>query len=148
MEKITTFITFILAVSLASERLVTIIKTIFPKWLAEENKTPAMEVDLIKDRGRQITVIVLAYVSALLTTFAVNEFKWDPILITGYVKGFHPAIIALMASGGSAFWNNLLGYTKAIKDIKIQEKASGTLRFHAQATALGVEAKDAGKTAK
>jgi hypothetical protein len=55
IDNLTAFVALILAISLASERLVTFIKTIFPK-LADEAKTEAQEVDLDKDKGRRFIV--------------------------------------------------------------------------------------------
>ena len=139
---------FLVALSLASERLVTLVKTLFP-WLTVEKQTPAQEVDLIEDRPRRIIVQLLAFAAALITTMLVantgNPFAQVPV---GKELRIPVYLVAFLASGGSAFWNNVLGFTKAAKDVKQVEKASVTLNYHAQAALQGVTAVDGGATAR
>jgi hypothetical protein len=145
METITILISYILAVSLASERLVTIIKTLLPEWLADEKKTAAQEVDLVRDRWRRIRVILLAFLSAYVTSsLLVGNF--NPFLDVRIIDG-HPLpliVLAFLASGGSAFWSNLLGYTKAVKDIRVQRRAQENLQYHEEAKSFGLKAYDGG----
>jgi hypothetical protein len=49
-----------LALSVASERLVTIFKTVFP-WLAVESRSPGQEIDLTADRRRRLSVLAIAF---------------------------------------------------------------------------------------
>jgi hypothetical protein len=146
LDALNVLIPFLVALSLASERLVTFIKTLIP-WLSEEQKTPAQEVDLIRDRRRRVVVQLLAFVAALVTTMLVAD-TINPLAIVPLDAALHLPVllIALLASGGSAFWNNLLGYTKAAKDVKQVEKASVTLNYHVQAAQQGVTAVDGGVT--
>src|SRR5437868_2835243 len=66
LDLLTAFTTVILAVSMASERLVTTIKTMFPR-LADEKKTPAQEVDLVADRPRRLILYALGVVTSWLS---------------------------------------------------------------------------------
>lgn len=49
IENLTILVSLILAVSLASDRLVTMIKTLAPEYLADEAKTEVQEADLVAD---------------------------------------------------------------------------------------------------
>jgi len=141
----------LLALSLASERLVTIVKTVFP-WLTEENKTEAQEVDLVKDRPRRLMVQFLAIAASWVTTsLLANSFNPFASLVLGQQPNqvsLPLIVVAILASGGSALWNNILGYTKAVKDTKQVEKASSTLSYHVQAEQQGVTAVDSGNAAR
>ncbi len=59
--------TTLLAISLASERVVTILKTTFPVWLADEKKTEAQEVDLVADRSRRLLVLFISFLASWIT---------------------------------------------------------------------------------
>lgn len=142
----------LLAISLATERLVTIIKTVFPR-LADEQKTEAQEVDLTRDKWRRFGIQVIAFLCAWITSAFLAEGGFDLRGNVGITSGegrllIPVALLAILASGGSAFWNNVLGYTKAVKDIRIQERAVANLRFHELAEAHGAIAVDGGVTAR
>lgn len=123
ITEITKIISLILAISLASERLVAFLKTLIP-WLAS-NQTPGPPVDPKTEKIRKLVVMGIAFLAAWLTA----GFLSDPG--TGYIFGkitlipdkFHLpcVIVGLLASGGSAFWANLLGYFKGLKDISTQK---------------------------
>jgi len=158
IDALSSLVAVVLAVSLAAERLVTVLKTAFPAQLADEQKTEAQEVDLVADRPRRLLVQLLAFAAAWLTaTFlTTNDLTqlglsspFKPVqLAAGGAVTLPAYIVGLLASGGSAFWNNVLGYTKALKDTKQVEKASSTLSYHEQADQLGVVAIDSGQAAR
>ena len=110
------FIAIVLAVSLATERLVLILRTPFRK-LNNEKK----EAD--KDKGRRFSVQFLSLFCAVATTGFLSSGSWnimDSIQISG---GSNPVelpllLIAILATGGSSLWKNFLGYTKAVRDIR------------------------------
>lgn len=123
LEQLIALSTILFAISLATERLVTIIKTAFPK-LGIENKDNAGEVDLEKDRPRRLLVQVISFLSGWVTASLLTP---DSNLFTGHIKindeiSFHVAIVGFLSMGGSAFWGSLLGYAKAVKDIRTQER--------------------------
>jgi hypothetical protein len=143
MDTLESVIPLLLAISLASERLVTIIKTMIP-WLAKETKTQAMEENLEGDRARRLIVQAIAIGTSWLTVgLSFSHWKpWDTVSVGG--SSYAVIALALLGSGGSALWNNLLGYTKAVKDVRTVEKASLSLDYHTQATQKGVVATDSG----
>lgn len=118
----------ILAVSLATERLVVVLKTIFPRTLAVEREPVGDELPDEADRARRLTVMASAYVSALVVSILIAG---DSASIAGLAIPFYVGLgdaripvplLALLASGGSALWNNVVGFTGAVKDIRRLER--------------------------
>jgi hypothetical protein len=116
--KLISIVTIIITLSMASERLVEIVKGAIPS-LNKEKTDPAAE-------GKRRMWIQILSVASGITTALLST----PIL-TGLLKGifemsdakpmnFTIAIIALglLASGGSALWNPVLEYLLRLKDLK------------------------------
>ncbi len=109
-----------LALSLATERFVTVCKTIFP-WLAAENTTDG-KTDLKLDKMRRLAVHAIAIGGGWITACLVaNVGAFDKVSLGGNVKVWAP-LLGFLASGGSAAWGNVVNYTKAAKDVKIQQR--------------------------
>jgi hypothetical protein len=122
----------LLAVSLAAERLVALMKTIFPK-LAVEKTTPTQEVDLKADRGRRLTIQVVAFAASYMTLALVFD-TWHPdAKIHVGPHDYQLALLAFLASGGSAFWGGVVGYVKEAKDVKTTIKATVRAQYVASA---------------
>jgi hypothetical protein len=124
LEQLVTLSTILLTISLATERLIAIIKTIFPK-LAEENKNDNGMVDPERDKRRKLLVQSISFLAGWLTASLLAP-KFNPLF--GHIKlnddlNLHVIIIGFLSMGGSAFWSNVLGYMKAVKDIHQQQKA-------------------------
>lgn len=107
----------ILAVSIASERLVEIVKGFFP-WLNEIRPTSV-------DEGRRKAALqILAVASGIGTAFLAQPVLASSLSSLGN-SGLAILSVGLLASGGSAFWNGILSYLLQVKDLKKQEvKAS------------------------
>jgi hypothetical protein len=109
---LSTIVTFILALSIASERLVEIIKGFIPD-LNKEASDPDAE-------GRRRAYLqLLAVFAGILTTF----LAWDYIPLNAQIKSEADKYwsilgFGLLASGGSGFWNSILTYITKVKDIK------------------------------
>lgn len=114
LDNLSEFSTLLVAVSLATERLVVIVKTIFPRL--GMHPAAAGESEDVLDRNRRLTVLGVAYVSALLTTWIIAD-GWT---ITYGTAGRSISIfgIALLACGGSAFWTQVVGFASAAKDAR------------------------------
>jgi hypothetical protein len=143
-------IAVLLSVSLATERLVTIVKTMFPA-LAVEKKTAAGETALAPDRPRRLALQALALAAAwttasFMTGDGPGELTWNPF---GHVQAgdltIWVPIVAILASGGSAFWTQLLQYTGAVRDIAITRKASAGLDFRGRAHEMSATPVDSGR---
>jgi len=107
----------LLAVSIASERLVEIIKGYWP-WLNTSHDDP------IQEGRRKSALQILAVAAGIGTAFLAS-----PILAQSLSgmddHGIAVLSIGLLASGGSAFWNAILSYLLQVKDLKKEEvKAS------------------------
>jgi hypothetical protein len=108
--QISSAVSFLAALSVATERLVEIVKGSIP-WLNQENKDPT------KEGWRQAALHLLAAIAGIITTLlAAPAIQGTlPVQLSTY-----PGILALglLASGGSGFWNSILTYVGAAKDIK------------------------------
>jgi hypothetical protein len=96
-----------MAISVAGERLVTFIKTLVP-WLSSPQVTVPAN-DSTKEIVRKVIVMIIAFLACWLTA---EMAKTDAII--------KPWLLGLLASGGSAFWTNILTYLKGVSDIKKQ----------------------------
>ena len=144
MTEITKLISIVLAISLASERLVTLIKTFFPS-LASTTADPGTGVPppvAGKEQRRQLLVMAIAFISAWLTaSFCAKGGNFDPF---GSIDIGPPAtlipvwVFGLLASGGSAFWTSLLGYVKAVKGVNTQTFLQQKMVTRAQFQSGGV----------
>jgi hypothetical protein len=105
-------IALLIALSVAAERLVEIIKGLIP-WLEKEKTDEATE------GRRKAALLILSVFAGLLTAWLASH--------TGAVADMTPdkphAWIALgfLSSGGSAFWNSILTYVNKVKDLKKHE---------------------------
>lgn len=143
----------LLAISLATERAVAIVKTVLPSWFAEEKKTAVKEVDLIGDRPRRLRVQAVALAAAWATAsfLAVNKSGaagWDPFGSVALGNIRLPAVlVGLLASGGSAFWAQVVAYSSSMKDVATTRKASTSLALGVQAQQMGLSEGGAAKRA-
>jgi hypothetical protein len=112
MEKLTAVVSLLVALSVAAERLVEIVKGMIPS-LNLECADPRLEA------WRRCSIQLLAVVAGILTvilsrraipTGLVNLDDWGGVLALG-----------LLSSGGSGFWNSILTYVAKVKDVKEAE---------------------------
>lgn len=118
METITLLISYVVGIAVASERVVEMIKGVFPiLWQAKDDpKEEAMRRSLLQ--GLSIVISVGAAFAA--TAALPNELK-----ALGWLERAPGTIaLGLMAAGGSGFWNAVLTLVGNIKDIKKGEIAA------------------------
>jgi hypothetical protein len=113
----------LISVSIASERLVEIIKGVIP-WLNSEH------ADVSKEGWRRSVLQCLAVLSGILTAMLARPIiapmidpEWN-----GYIGIL---AIGLLASGGSGFWNAILSYVLQVKEIKKAEVKQAQLTSQA-----------------
>lgn len=111
--KLTAIVTLILALSVASERLVEIIKGFIP--VLDKTNT----LDGKAEARRRSYLQILAVLSGILTAFLAQDYI--PKEIADSMKGWSIFGLGLLASGGSGFWNSVLTYVTKVKDIKTVE---------------------------
>lgn len=151
MDDLSSLTAAILTISFATERLITAIKTAAPTWFAEEKRTAAQETDLIADRFRRFRVLGAAYLASWTSAalFADGGFDYLGWIGFGASNNHLPVfLLGLLATGGSAFWANAIGYLGAAKDIRLQQKASDGLSFKLKAEQVGVSPVDTGRAAR
>ncbi|MGI4833777.1 MAG: hypothetical protein ACRYFK_09985 [Janthinobacterium lividum] len=111
LENLSNLLTVVLALSVASERLVAIVKNLIPWLRSEQPGTKA---------ARKLVLQVLAVLAGIATAFLGQELLAAPLKGRG-----HLVVLGLLASGGSGFWKSVLGYVSSVQDIK-QAKAVAT----------------------
>lgn len=129
IDQFSSLVAILIAISLATERLVTILKTSWPKTFGEERVDLNGVVDPVMDRNRRLLVQFFTFLFSYITCTFLTEGGADP---TGDIKvgtgdgalRIPVYVMAILSMGGSAFWNNILGYTKAVKDIRITDNIS------------------------
>lgn len=106
ITKLIAIVSILITLSIASERLVEIIKGLVP-FLNQENSDPTIE------GRRRSSIQVLAVLSGVFTAWLASN-----IPESGIQGVFTIAAFGLLGSGGSAFWNSILEYLLKVKDIK------------------------------
>lgn len=109
MTRLTTVIGLLIALSIASERLVEIIKGFIPA-LDQQSTDPNKE-----GRRRavlQILAVLAGIATASLASPMIPKETYDATSIWGILA------LGLLTSGGSGFWNSVLTYVAKVKDVK------------------------------
>jgi hypothetical protein len=146
LNQLSALVSLLLALSLASERLVSIFKGFIPS-LNQPNPDPTAE-------GRRSSYLQIASVVAGIFTaglawpFLTNVPAW---LSSGEGRVVGVLALGLLASGGSGLWNSVQGYLNLVKDIKKAQAATAApiaaaavRRADAQADAAEHAARTAG----
>jgi hypothetical protein len=114
MDKLTTLVSFLAALSVATERITEIFKSLplLSKWFAVEKKDPTLE------ELRKASVQFVAVLSGTLVTylagaqlsqqFGVSNMHWYVYWVFG-----------AMASGGSGIWNSVL---EIVREVSLQKQ--------------------------
>ena len=101
------------ALSVASERLVEIIKGIFPSL--DQTKT-----DAAQESRRKLKLHGLAVLAGIVT--AVVASNYGPNAVTNLLPHNNQweatILLGFLASGGSGFWNSILDYVNKLKNPK------------------------------
>ena len=118
MDKIQALVALLVTLSMASERLVEIIKNMVP-WL-----NTAQAPDSVGEGRRKAALQTLAGVAGVITALLSQ-----PVLLT-YTELFPAAktngtwfvlALGILASAGSGFWNAILSYLLQLKELKKME---------------------------
>lgn len=151
INKLTAVVTIILTLSIATERLVEIVRGVYARWLVYRKKETSALAETLQPKSVEETAWDKARVSLLAVVCGIfTAFLTSPIL-AGIFKNLFPdnttckndffkmgeatacgfdlsgngifLIIALglLASGGSSLWNSVLEYLVKLKDLKKAE---------------------------
>lgn len=145
LDKLTAIVTLILTLSVASERLVEIVKGFFPEWftvIPTLEETADAKVIEEKEARRKANVSILAVVCGIITALLASPiissiFKdiygnsaCQPFVGSTDLSFLSPCMnvsfngliltlaMGLLASGGSSLWNSVLEYLIKVKDVK------------------------------
>lgn len=125
-----TVVSLLVALSVASERLVEIVKGM-SKFLRQEQPNPARE------GWRRAALQALAVVAGIVTAFLAR-----PALPATLEPLTHSTLsvlaLGLLASGGSGFWNAVLTYLLQVKNVRKFEAADKALHVRAMRKSLGI----------
>jgi hypothetical protein len=115
IPEITKLVSLILGISVASDRLITLIKSIWPT-LAAPPGSAAPGPPSGEERKNRVILITISFGCCLISTellyLSVKQFPF----INPQWAQLQLCLIALLATGGSSFWTNILGYLSALKD--------------------------------
>jgi len=109
LTHLSALISLILALSVASERLVEIIKGLVP-FLDKKDSRPAAE------RRRHSYVQFLAVLSGIFTAWLARDYI--PEEIAEPTREWSIIGLGLLASGGSGFWNSILTFVYKVSKAK------------------------------
>ena len=112
INNLSSIVTLLAALSVASERLVEIAKG-FSSFLSTENPDPARE------RWRKTSLQILAVLAGLATAWLTKDTSAINALIPDTKLAWVP--LGLLASGGSGFWNSIQTYLAKAKELKKAE---------------------------
>lgn len=134
---LTAFVALIVAYSVAVERIVEIIKKLFPAL----NK-----INITNDKLESWRQGFLKVLAVLAGTFIAWQSKAQLVAIFPKVPAETfgwPAFFGLgfLASGGSGFWNNILGILRAAKVNRTIQARDALTQLNADGRAFGVTAK-------
>lgn len=119
MENLVAIVSLILALSVASERLVEIVKGFIPSLDNQITDNPNAEA------RRRSFLQILAVLSGVFTAFLASDYIPRELAVS--TKSWSILGLGLLASGGSGFWNSVLSYVAKVKEIKkveLEEKKS------------------------
>lgn len=120
---LSTLVSLLVALSVASERLVEIIKGLFPS-LNQENSDPK------KEGWRKAALQFLAVLAGIITAVLAQPAIKD-VVSAGWSTPTGVVALGLLASGGSGFWNSVLTYVTKVKDMKKMDAEEKKARFAA-----------------
>lgn len=116
LDSLPAIITMIIALSVAAERVVEIIKSMVP-WLETSH------TDRTTEARRRAALQVIAIVAGCFVAYATWPIIAQVLAAPGepVPAGRHlPTVlgVGLLASGGSGFWNSILTYVLSIKELR------------------------------
>jgi hypothetical protein len=131
---IAAFVSVLVALSVASERIVEILKKIFPKLdQTLEKKKESYRQSLIHILAAGVGILI-AWITKDQIAAMLPE-KWTPFATSwpGY------SLLGIMSSGGSAFWNSVLDMIRAIKISRAARAEMAVLELNERRRELGMK---------
>lgn len=133
LDVLTTLVSILIVLSVSAERLVEIVKNAIPFLVTER-------ADAKQEQWRKCLLQIMALLAGIATAFLAAPLLSDGIKQQFDLDAWDYIILGFLSSGGSGFWNAILGYLKGIKDLK-QVQATATRTQAAAAAAPEARAK-------
>lgn len=130
LETLEALATLVIALSAANERLVESLKALFAPWLAKEQTATGGIADPVKDRWRRLAVQILSVLCALVVASMIAASQGETFGSAIQVgsganeRRFHVVLVALLTTGGSAFWNSIIDFARGAAKLKEQKSDS------------------------
>jgi hypothetical protein len=118
---LTDYITLLIPLSIATERVVDIIKNIIP-WLRIVKK------DSYHESWRMAFLQVIAIVVGSIIA------RWASGILTNMPSNY--ILLGILASGGSGFWTSIQGYVSNIKEIKKADAITANVQTRLNVAAI------------
>ena len=140
MEHLSIFISVVLGISLAMERGIEILRTVVPRLRRQEG-VPEKLLDYLvqvggkskaykREKRRRLYVQFLAIFGCYVIAVSMAEESGWKMLIGTIQFGEDPnefsypvLLVGVLASAGSAFWREMLGFTRQIR--RLREQVAG-----------------------
>jgi drug/metabolite transporter (DMT)-like permease len=110
VSKLSAIIAILVALSVASERLVEIVKNLIP-WLNQQLDDP------MREGWRRAALQILAVGAGIVTALLARP-AMEGVAPEGWTEWPGVLALGLLASGGSGFWNSVQTYVSKAKDLK------------------------------
>lgn len=111
ISNVSTIVALLIALSIASERLVEIIKGYMPSLSTAKN-------NLADEGRRRATIQFIAVAAGIATTFLAAPALPENTIPDNWMAKL---AVGLLASGGSGLWNSIQGYVLQAKEVKKAE---------------------------
>ena len=172
LDQLDAFVAIVLAGSLAMERVVTIAKTLLPSTFGPPGPQPTKDVSVVAptpmesvtsrlakrrrafaqddEQQRRILVLSLVLLSSLVTSWLLSErpetcTSWTArcrSVNIGAAVTINWFLYALLISGGSALWTNILGTVSALKDVQVEQRRHGSTDVAPAGAVLVIDRQD------
>jgi hypothetical protein len=110
LATLSTIVTLLIALSVAAERLVEIIKGLIP-FLSQQNS------DAVKESWRQAALQAMAVAAGIVTALLTAPML--PHIVPGLGNNLLVLLaLGLLVSGGSGFWHSIQDYVNALKEVQ------------------------------
>lgn len=124
LDTLSNLLAVLIALSVAAERLVEILKNLVPYLRTEQAAANA-------EARRKLVLQLLAVAAGIATAFLA-----ETVLPTRLQDPRHLVLLGLLASGGSGFWTSILGYVTSVKNVGQVQAAQQNLTLAAHAARL------------
>jgi hypothetical protein len=128
MDALSNLISILVPLSIASERLVEIVKQLVP-FLNQSSSIPRIEA------RRTLSLHVIAVFAGIVTTLLARQTLGDAIPMS-FQSPAGLVGLGLLASGGSGFWNSLSTYVLQAKNVKEMDAGARAVAVPSRAELL------------